>query len=92
MPRNVTFTATGNIKFDPNLEPGQTPPAPNIRPWPRDDSGKLKTLSICGCGISRTFPICDGAHKCCKDEEPNHVYTYDPVTLAVVEKKPNFTQ
>lgn len=88
MARNVHFTATSPFKIDPNpLAPGAEP-VPGVIYWPRDDKGNLKVLSICGCGLSKKFPICDGTHKGCKAEEPNHVYTYDPVTGAVVSKTP----
>jgi CDGSH-type Zn-finger protein len=32
---------------------------------------------ICGCGLTRNFPFCDGTHKTCKDEEPGKTYIYD---------------
>lgn len=87
MARDVRFTATAPIKFDPNLKPGDVPPAPNVFPWPRDEQGNLKTLSICACGISAKFPICDGAHKVCREaEEPGHVHVWDVATRTVVQK------
>lgn len=76
MPRVVRFTSTTPLKVDPNLQPGDTPPAPNVIPWPRDDQGKLKVLSLCTCGVSAKFPLCDGAHKACKDEDPAVEYVY----------------
>ncbi|MFO0831310.1 MAG: CDGSH iron-sulfur domain-containing protein [Phycisphaerales bacterium] len=88
MPRDVRFTATGSIKIDPSLRPGDQPPAPNVIPWPRHENGDLKVVSVCACGISATFPFCDGAHKQCKSEDPACVYRYDPVTRAVVSKEP----
>jgi hypothetical protein len=78
MPRIVRLDSTVPLKVDPNLAPGDTPPAPNVIPWPRDDQGRLKVLSICTCGISAKFPFCDGAHKTCKDEDPATDYIYDP--------------
>jgi CDGSH-type Zn-finger protein len=39
-----------------------------------------KPVFICACGLTQKFPFCDGAHKCCKDEEPGAVYTYDRET------------
>ena len=47
---------------------------------PRD-----KPISICACGLSKTFPLCDGAHKTTsKLEQPGRLYEYDPVTFAVL--------
>ena len=34
-------------------------------------------LFICGCGLSRRPPYCDGAHKYCRWEEEGKTYTYD---------------
>lgn len=36
-----------------------------------------KPVFVCACGLSRTFPFCDGAHKGCKDEDPHTVYVYE---------------
>lgn len=48
-----------------------------------------KPISICACGLSRTFPICDGAHKTTsKLEDPSLLYEYDPTTLAVTKSEP----
>lgn len=45
-----------------------------------------KPVSICACGLSKIFPICDGAHKTTSRlEEPGKLYHYDPVTLAVLK-------
>jgi CDGSH-type Zn-finger protein len=88
MPRIVKFDAMGPIKIDPNLKVGETPPAPNVIAWPRDEAGNLKVVSVCACGISSRFPFCDGTHKQCKTEDPGCVYQYDPVTKQVVEKTP----
>jgi CDGSH-type Zn-finger protein len=56
--------------------------------FPRDEQGNLKPIWICLCGLSDKLPFCDGTHKTCKAEEPGQVYTYDPATKAVVDKKP----
>jgi CDGSH-type Zn-finger protein len=80
MPRIVRFTQTTPLKIDPNLLPGQEPPAPNVMAWPRDERGQLKVLSLCTCGVSAKFPLCDGGHKACKDEDANTDYVYDPAT------------
>jgi hypothetical protein len=89
MARLVRHESTTPIKFDPNLviDPANPPP-PNVRPWPRDENGNPKILSICACGVSATFPICDGMHKHCRTEEPGMVYTYDVAAKTVKDKKP----
>jgi hypothetical protein len=89
MARLVKFTATTPLKIDPNLAPGDTPPAPNVIPWPRDEQGKLKVLSICTCGVSRKFPLCDGMHKTCKTEQDGTVYQYHPVSGEVLKSEPD---
>lgn len=77
MPRFIRIDATGPIK----IEPAQ---------FPRDEQGNLKPISICACGLSQKFPICDGAHKGCRvSEEPGYVYTYDPVTKQVIGRTPD---
>ena len=88
MPRIVHFTATGPVKFDPNPPLPGVEPVPGILPWPKDEAGRFKILSICACGLSKKFPICDGTHKGCKTEEPDHVYSYDPLTGSVISKTP----
>lgn len=47
-----------------------------------------KPIWVCACGLSKTFPFCDGTHKRCVSEESGVVYVYDPETNAVVEKRP----
>ena len=32
---------------------------------------------ICGCGLSKNQPFCDGTHKTTKTEDPNKLYWYD---------------
>jgi CDGSH-type Zn-finger protein len=85
MARIVRHEATAPIKIDPNLLPGQTPPAPNVIAWPRDAQGNLKVVQVCACGISATYPFCDGAHKTCKEEQAGMVYAYDIPTRTVRE-------
>lgn len=46
-----------------------------------------KPVFICGCGLTRKFPFCDGTHKACKDELPDKVYRYDPDTAEIVEER-----
>lgn len=34
-------------------------------------------IYICGCGLSKNKPFCDGTHKRTKDEAAGEVYLYD---------------
>jgi len=34
-------------------------------------------IHICGCGLSKNKPYCDGTHRKTQDEEPGKVYLYD---------------
>jgi CDGSH iron-sulfur domain-containing protein 3 len=34
--------------------------------------------SFCACGLSKSFPFCDGTHHKTKDEEPGKLYRYHP--------------
>ena len=36
-----------------------------------------ETISICMCGLSKNYPICDGTHHSIKDELPDVTYIYD---------------
>lgn len=37
-----------------------------------------KPVWICGCGLTRNFPFCDGTHKAaCREEQPGTLYVYD---------------
>lgn len=48
------------------------------------EPGQTKPVWVCACGLSKTFPICDGSHKTtAKQEQPGKLYHYDPSTLEV---------
>ena len=34
-------------------------------------------LSVCTCGLSRTFPLCSGKHVMIQDEDAESIYVYD---------------
>ncbi|MFQ5840443.1 MAG: CDGSH iron-sulfur domain-containing protein [Candidatus Methylomirabilales bacterium] len=36
-----------------------------------------KPIWICGCGLSKNKPYCDGSHKKTRDEEADGVYIYN---------------
>ncbi len=44
-----------------------------------------KSVWVCMCGLSQNYPICDGAHKRAKQEEPGKCYVYDNQRQNVVE-------
>ncbi len=46
-----------------------------------------KAVWVCGCGLSATFPMCDGTHKTCHGEAPGKLYVYDPQTKQVIEER-----
>lgn len=37
-----------------------------------------KSIWICGCGLTKTWPFCDKSHIACDSEEPGKTYTYGP--------------
>lgn len=45
-----------------------------------------KPVFVCGCGLTKNFPFCDGTHKACKQEEPGALYVYDE-NGAVIDKR-----
>lgn len=59
-----------------------------IKIEPPSDPATAKPIFVCACGISKTFPFCDGSHKRCRDEEAGAVYEYDPVTGEARSKRP----
>lgn len=48
-----------------------------------------KAVFICGCGLSKNLPFCDGSHKGCAQEEPGTLYVYDAAREKIVESKPD---
>lgn len=46
-----------------------------------------KPVFVCGCGLTRNFPFCDGTHKACKDEQQGKVYVYDAESGEVIETR-----
>jgi CDGSH-type Zn-finger protein len=42
---------------------------------------------ICGCGLSRNKPFCDGSHKKTRDENPGETYIYDQNGRVCIQKE-----
>ena len=42
-----------------------------------------KMISICGCGLSKNLPFCDGTHKGCLSEVAGKLYVYDAERKAI---------
>lgn len=75
MPRLIRLEATTPMKIEP-------------ADFPRDEHGNLRKMSLCACGLSQKFPLCDGAHKrLCAEEKPGVLYVYDRARQCVVEER-----
>ena len=46
-----------------------------------------KPVFVCGCGLTKNFPFCDGTHKACAAEEDSKLYVYDD-DAKVVDERP----
>jgi CDGSH-type Zn-finger protein len=33
-------------------------------------------IAVCLCGLSETYPFCDGSHRRAEDEDPDELYKY----------------
>jgi CDGSH-type Zn-finger protein len=53
----------------------------------RIDPPLEKPIFICGCGLSRNLPFCDGTHKTCRDELGGTLYVYDADRRTVIETR-----
>lgn len=46
-----------------------------------------KPVWVCGCGLTKNFPFCDGNHTACAKEEPGKLYVYDDEGNIVEERE-----
>ena len=46
-----------------------------------------KPAFVCGCGLTKSFPLCDGSHKACTNEDDSKLYTYDKARKNIVDEQ-----
>lgn len=49
--------------------------------------GTEMPVYICGCGLSKNKPFCDGSHKKTRDETAGDTYVYDEAGRVRIEKE-----
>lgn len=52
---------------------------------PSDRDDEKGDVAVCQCGLSDTFPFCDGSHRQTSDEEPETTYVYEDGDRRVLE-------